>query len=69
MRAAIRGLFDASERISYRRLLAFSTGTAILLLTDKLDGQQWLYLAVAFVAGEAAPKIASAIRPSGNGGG
>ena len=55
------GLFHAHERISYRRLLAFAAGTG-LLLADKLTGDQWIYVCVAFIAGEAAPKMMEAVR-------
>ena len=46
-------------RISYRRLLCFFTATA-LLLADKLVASDWIYIAIAFIAGEALPKMAEA---------
>ena len=55
------GLFHAHERISYRRLMAFAAATA-LLFVDKLNGDQWIYCCVAFIAGEAAPKMAAALK-------
>ena len=61
LKKTFNGLFNAHERISYRRLMAFAAGTG-LLLADKLTGEQWIYLAVAFIAGEAAPKMMEAVR-------
>ena len=53
--------FHATERISYRRLMTFAAASA-LLLSGQLDGDQWVYVAIAFIAGEAAPKMAAAFR-------
>ena len=61
MTKAFNTLFSAHERISYRRLLAFVCACG-LLLVDKLDSEQWVMVAIAFIAGEAAPKMAQAIR-------
>jgi len=61
IKAAFSSLFHAHERISYRRLLAFGTGT-YLLTAGKLTSEEWVMIAVAFIAGEAAPKILGAIR-------
>ena len=61
LKKTFNGLFNAHERISYRRLLAFAAGTG-LLMADKLTGEQWIYLACAFIAGEAAPKMMEAVR-------
>ncbi len=58
------GLFNAHERISYRRLMAFATATG-LLYVDKLDAESWVFVCVAFIAGEAAPKMAKAFRGEG----
>ena len=55
------GLFHAHERISYRRLMAFVAATA-LLYVDKLDAESWVIVCVAFIAGEAAPKMMSALK-------
>lgn len=61
IKGAFLGLFHAHERISYRRLMAFLAGTGLLYL-EKLDGDQWVAVAIAFIAGEAAPKILGALR-------
>ena len=58
------GLFNAHERISYRRLMAFAPATG-LLYVDKLDAESWVFVCVAFIAGEAAPKMAQAFRGEG----
>ncbi len=58
------GLFNAHERISYRRLMAFATATG-LLYVNKLDAESWVLVCVAFIAGEAAPKMAQAFRGQG----
>lgn len=61
MKALFNKLFHATERISYRRLATFCAASG-LLLADKLSGDQWVYVAIAFIAGEAAPKMAAAFR-------
>ena len=57
----LKGLFHAHERISYRRLMAFGAACA-LLWAGKLDGDQWVYVTIAFIAGQAAPKILGAVK-------
>ena len=64
IKKTLSGLFDAHERISYRRLMAFATATG-LLYVDKLDAESWVLVCVAFIAGEAAPKMAQAFRGQG----
>jgi len=56
--------FDPTSRISYRRLLCWSTGTG-LLMVGRIDAETWLMLSLAFIAGEAVPKMMSALK-SGN---
>jgi len=53
--------FSATSRISYRRLLCWATGTG-LLLVGRVDAEIWLYLSLAFIAGEAAPKMLGALK-------
>ena len=50
VKKTLTGLFDAHERISYRRLMAFATATG-LLYVDKLDAESWVFVCVAFIAG------------------
>ena len=61
MKAFFNQLFHAHERISYRRLMVFCAACG-LLFAEKLSGDQWGYVAVAFIAGEAAPKMAAAFK-------
>jgi hypothetical protein len=39
--------FDATSRISYRRLLCWSTGTG-LLMVGRIDAETWLMLSLIF---------------------
>jgi hypothetical protein len=50
-RRAFDGLFDEKRRVSYRRLLAWSVGTW-LVYVDKIDGEVWQWVTIAFIAGE-----------------
>lgn len=61
MKALFDKLFSATERISYRRLTVFVTSCA-LLLADKLTGEQWVMIAIAYIAGQSAPALAKAFR-------
>ena len=58
------GLFHAHERISYRRLMAFVAASG-LLYVDKLDAESWVLVCCCFIAGEAAPKMMSALKGNG----
>jgi|TARA_R100000152_G_C6780741_1_gene213907 uncharacterized membrane protein len=57
----LNGLFHSHERISYRRLMAFVAASG-LLYVGKLDSDSWVMVCIAFIAGEAAPKMAAAFR-------
>ena len=61
MKAFFNSLFNSAERISYRRLLVFVSACG-LLVADKLDGDQWVYVAIAYIAGQAASAAMSAFR-------
>lgn len=61
MAAVFSNLFNAHERISYRRLMVFLSSCG-LLMADKLDGDQWVLVACTFIGGEALPKMAQAIK-------
>tara|TARA_R110000751_G_scaffold31335_1_gene79898 strand:+ start:407 stop:619 length:213 start_codon:yes stop_codon:yes gene_type:complete len=54
-------LFDPVKKISYRRLLAWSVGTA-LCYTGKIGDEAWMWVTIAFIAGEAAKTL----RPPSN---
>tara|TARA_R100000458_G_C8100788_1_gene127553 strand:- start:23 stop:214 length:192 start_codon:yes stop_codon:yes gene_type:complete len=60
MKALISSLFDSQKRVSWRRLavLALSTG---LLAMGLLDSTQWMYVALAYIAGDSAEKAMAAI--------
>ena len=60
MKDLINSLFCSQKRISWRRLavLVLSTG---LLAGGLLASEQWLYVALAYIAGDSAEKARSAI--------
>lgn len=60
MKAFISSLFDSQKRVSWRRLavLALSTG---LLAMSFLDSTQWMYVALAYIAGDSAEKAMAAL--------
>lgn len=51
-------LFDPVKKISYRRLLAWSVGTA-LCFYGKIGDDAWMWVTIAFIAGEAAKGLAA----------
>mgnify|MGYP001201584368 CR=1 FL=1 len=53
-------MFNSQKRVSWRRLAVLALGTALLLL-DRLNSQEWLYLGLAYIAGDSAEKAMSAI--------
>jgi hypothetical protein len=53
-------LFNSQKRISWRRLAVLMMGTG-LLLADKLGSQEWLYLGLAYIAGDSAEKAIGAL--------
>jgi hypothetical protein len=56
MKALIDTFLSSQTRISYRRMTAFATACAFLL-TGHLESADWVYICIAFIAGEAAPKM------------
>jgi len=50
-----------SKLLSWRRLAVMLAGTA-LLLADKLDGGEWLWVAGIFIGGEIAENVVGKIR-------
>jgi hypothetical protein len=54
-------LFDPVKKISYRRMLAWGVGTA-LCYTGKIGDEAWMWVTIAFIAGEAAKTL----RPPSN---
>ena len=55
----VGGLFDSQKRISWRRLSVFFVTTGIFVLTDKLDAQQWVMVALVYIGGDAIEKFAA----------
>lgn len=56
----INKLFCSQQRLSWRRLAVLVLGTG-LLTAGMLDSSQWLYLGLAYIAGDSAEKAMSAI--------
>lgn len=61
MKSLIKSLFDSQHRISWRRLAVLALGTG-LLIAGTLDSTQWLYLGLAYIAGDSAEKAMAALR-------
>ena len=61
MKALIKSLFDSQHRISWRRLAVITLGTG-LLAAGMLDSTQWLYLGLAYIAGDSAEKAMAALK-------
>ena len=60
MKALINTLFCSLKRVSWRRLSVLVLGTG-LLASGMLASDQWLYLALAYIAGDSAEKAMAAI--------
>ena len=60
IKSLILTLFDSQNRISWRRLAVLVLGTSLLAL-GHLDSTQWLYLGLAYIAGDSAEKAMSAL--------
>ncbi len=60
MKKFIEALFCSQKRMSWRRLMVLALGTA-LLAAGMLDSTQWLYLGLAYVAGDSAEKAMAAL--------
>ena len=56
MKPIIDTLLASQTRISYRRMTAFAVACTFLL-TGHLTSGDWVYICIAFIAGEAAPKM------------
>jgi|TARA_R110000824_G_scaffold338724_1_gene525250 hypothetical protein len=60
MKAFLNSLFCSQKRVSWRRLAVLALGTGLLAM-GKLDSVQWLYLGLAYIAGDSAEKAMVAI--------
>jgi len=61
MKNIITSLFHSQSRMSWRRITVLALGTG-LLATGMLDSTQWLYLGLAYIAGDSAEKAMSAFK-------
>ena len=61
MKNLISALFDSQKRISWRRLAVLALGTG-LLIAGILNSGQWLYLGLAYIAGDSDEKAMAALR-------
>ena len=60
MKNMFKALFDSQHRISWRRLAVLALGTG-LHAAGMLESDQWLYLGLAYIAGDSAEKAMSAL--------
>tara|TARA_Y100001938_G_scaffold16669_1_gene20566 strand:- start:1058 stop:1249 length:192 start_codon:yes stop_codon:yes gene_type:complete len=63
MKAFFNSLFHAHERISYRRLMVFGAACG-LLMVDKLSSENWVWIACAFIGGEALQRSMASLKGS-----
>jgi hypothetical protein len=56
MKALIDTFLSSQTRISYRRMTAFAAACGFLV-SGHLESADWVYICIAFIAGEAAPKM------------
>ena len=60
MKSLITSLFDSQKRGSWRRRAVLALGTGLLMM-GMLDSSQWLYLGLAYIAGDSAEKAMAAL--------
>ena len=60
MKNLIESLFHSQNRISWRRLAVLGLSTGLLIM-GPLDSTQWLYVALAYIAGDSAEKAMTAL--------
>ena len=60
MKGFLNSLFSSQKRVSWRRLAVLALGTG-LLAAGMLQSAQWLYLGLAYIAGDSAEKAMSAL--------
>ena len=61
MKNLLRKLFCSQSRMSWRRITVLALGTG-LLAAGMLDSTQWLYLGLAYIAGDSAEKAMAALK-------
>mgnify|MGYP003653238074 CR=1 FL=1 len=60
MKNFINSLFCSQKRVSWRRLAVLVLGTS-LLVAGMVTSDQWLYLSLAYIAGDSAEKAMGAL--------
>ena len=60
MKNLLTKLFCSQSRMSWRRITVLALGTG-LLAAGMLDSTQWLYLGLAYIAGDSAEKAMAAL--------
>lgn len=60
IKSLITTFFHSQSRISWRRLAVLTLGT-VLLMVSAIDSTQWLYLGLAYIAGDSAEKAMAAL--------
>jgi hypothetical protein len=60
MKNLLTSLFCSQKRVSWRRLAVLTLGTG-LLVAGRLESAQWLYLGLAYIAGDSAEKAMAAL--------
>jgi hypothetical protein len=60
IKSLIATLFDSQKRISWRRLAVLAAASAFLV-AGLFNSDQWLYVAMAYIAGDSAEKMMAAL--------
>tara|TARA_R110000824_G_scaffold165002_1_gene341509 strand:+ start:596 stop:796 length:201 start_codon:yes stop_codon:yes gene_type:complete len=60
IKSLVATFFHSQSRISWRRLAVLTLGTT-LLVAGAIDSTQWLYLGLAYIAGDSAEKAMAAL--------
>jgi hypothetical protein len=60
MKDFLNTLFCSQKRVSWRRLAVLTLATG-LLMGGLLESEQWLYLSLAYIAGDSAEKAMKAL--------
>jgi len=60
MKSFFKSLFCSQSRVSWRRITVLALGTGLLAM-GVLESTQWLYLGLAYIAGDSAEKAMAAL--------
>lgn len=55
-RSLIDMLFDSQKRLTWRRLAVMAIATGLVLISDKLSGEYWTWIAMTYIGGDTAEK-------------